>query len=391
MRGRGCGQRETKLPVFHAARIPDLASARYAIAEGLLDMVGMTRAHMADPQLVNKLARGEEDRVRPCVGASYCMYKKVACMHNPDTGREQSMPQVIERATVPGRRVVVVGGGPAGMEAARVAAERGHRVVLFEAAAKLGGQMLIAVRATWRRDLIAMVDWRVSELAHLGVEVRLNAYADAAMVMAESPDVVVVATGGVPDILPVDGAEHCVNVWDILTDQVATQQDVLVYDGMGRHEAVSTALHLAERGHAVQFVTIDDNVGVEMPYPDRTIYRKRFAETGVRVTLDQQLLTVRPVGNRLEATFQHELTGAISTQTAAQVIVERGTAPVGELFEALRPFSGNDGFTEIEPLLAGAPQPRPRPGFELHRIGDAVTSRNVHAAMYDALRLCMAL
>jgi 2,4-dienoyl-CoA reductase-like NADH-dependent reductase (Old Yellow Enzyme family) len=387
----GLFRRETKLPVFHAARIPDLASARYAIAEGLLDMVGMTRAHMADPQLVNKLARGEENRVRPCVGASYCMYKKVACMHNPATGREQSMPQVIERAAVPGRRVVVVGGGPAGMEAARVAAERGHRVVLFEAAAKLGGQMLIAVRATWRRDLIAMVDWRVSELAHLGVEVRLNTYADAAMVMAESPDVVVVATGGVPDILPVDGAEHCVNVWDILTDQVATQQDVLVYDGMGRHEAVSTALHLAERGHAVQFVTLDDNVGVEMPYPDRTIYRKRFAETGVRVTLDQQLLTVRPVGNRLEATFRHELTGAISTQTAAQVIVERGTAPVVELFEALRPFSGNDGFTEIEPLLAGAPQPRPRPGFELHRIGDAVTSRNVHAAMYDALRLCMAL
>jgi hypothetical protein len=377
--------------VFHAARIPDLASARYAIAEGLLDMVGMTRAHIADPQLVNKLARGEQDRVRPCVGASYCMYKKVACLHNPATGREEMLPQVIARAAVAGRRVVVVGGGPAGLEAARVAAERGHNVVLFEAADRLGGQMLLAVRASWRRDLIGIIDWRVAKLEKLGVAVRLNSYADAAMVLAERPEVVIVATGGVPDILPVDGAAHCANVWEILTGDTAAQHEVLIYDGMGRHEAVSCALHLAERGHAVQFVTLDDVVGLEMGYSDRVIYRKRFAEHGVRVTTDQQLVSVRPLGNRLEASFRHELTGAVTTLAAAQVVVERGTAPVVEIFDALRPASANDGVAEIEPLLAGLPQPRLRDGFELHRIGDAVTSRNVHAAMYDALRLCMAL
>jgi hypothetical protein len=166
---------------------------------------------------------------------------------------------------------------------------------------------------------------------------------------------------------------------------------VLVYDGMGRHEAVSCALDLAERGHAVQFVTLDDMVGLEMGYSDRVIYRKRFAEHGVRVTTDQQLVAVRPLGNRLEAVFRHELTGAVTTLAAAQVVVERGTAPVVELFDALRPASANDGVTDIEALLAGAPQPRQWEGFELHRIGDAVTSRNVHAAMYDALRLCMAL
>jgi 2,4-dienoyl-CoA reductase-like NADH-dependent reductase (Old Yellow Enzyme family)/thioredoxin reductase len=384
-------RKHTKLPVFHAARIPDLATARYAIAEGLLDMVGMTRAHMADPQLVNKLARGEEARVRPCVGASYCMYKKVACMHNPATGREQWLPQVIERAAAPGRKVVVVGGGPGGLEAARVAAERGHSVVLFEAAGKLGGQMLIAVRATWRRDLIGIVDWRVAELQRLGVDVRVNSYATANDVMAEQPDVVIVATGGVPDVQPVDGAVHCNTVWEVLTDEVGAQPDVLVYDGTGRHEAVSCALHLAERGHSVQFVALDDNVALEMAYSERVIYRKRFVQNGVRVTIDQQLISVRPEGNRLEATFRHELTGALSTLPAAQVVVERGTAPLTEVFDALRPFSANDGITAIEPLLAGTAQPRRRDGFELHRIGDAVTSRNVHAAMYDALRLCMAL
>ena len=202
----GAFRREVGLPVFHAARIPDIATARHAIAENLLDMVAMTRAHMADPQIVNKLMRGEEERIRPCVGASHCMYKKLACIHNPATGREQILPQIVPPSPQPGRKVVVVGGGPAGLEAARVAAERGHKVVLFEAANRLGGQLLLAVRATWRRDLIAIVDWRTAELARLGVEVRLNTYAVADDVLREKPDAVIVATGGVPATGWLDGA-----------------------------------------------------------------------------------------------------------------------------------------------------------------------------------------
>ena len=391
LRAVGDFKRETKLPVFHAARIPDLATARFAIAEGLLDMVGMTRAHMADPQLVNKLARGEEDRVRPCVGASYCMYKKTSCIHNPATGRELTLPQVIERSGAPGRKVVIVGGGPAGLEAARVSAERGHKVVLFEAAPKLGGQMLLGVRASWRKDLIAIVDWRVAELERLGVEVRTSIYAGAAEIAAEAPDVVIVATGGVPDLSAIDGGELCQTVWDVLSEDVPAKSDVLIWDQMGRHQAVSTALHLAEKGHAVQFVALDDNIGLEMEYNARVVYRKRFAENKVKVTLDHALMKVRRAGNGLEATFKHELTGTLTTLSAQQVIVERGTVPVCEVYDALRAGSANEGATDIDALLKGHPQPRKADGYELHRIGDAVTSRNVHAAIYDALRLCMAL
>ena len=352
----GAFKREVGLPVFHAARIPDIATARHAIAENLLDMVAMTRAHMADPQIVNKLMRGEEERIRPCVGASHCMYKKLACIHNPATGREQILPQIVPPSPRPGRKVVVVGGGPGGLEAARVAAERGHKVVLFEAANQLGGQLLLAVRATWRRDLIAIVDWRTAELARLGVEVRLNTYATADDVQREKPDAVIVATGGVPDTAWLDGAEHCTTVWDILSGTASAKDEVIVYDGTGRHQAVSCALHLAEQGRAVQFVTLDDNVGLEMEYNARVVYRKRFAEHGVRTTIDHQLERVRPSGNGLVATFRHELTGATLELRAPQVVIENGTVPMTETFDALRAGSINGGITDIDALLDGEPQ-----------------------------------
>ena len=250
------------------------------------------------------------------------------------------------------------------------------------------------MRASWRRDLIAIVDWRVAELERLGVDVRLNSYAEMDDVMREQPDTAIIATGGVPDTEWLDGEQHCDTVWQVLEDASRAKQDVLVYDGTGRHQAMSCALHLAEQDHDVQFVTLDDNVGVEMEYPSRTIYRKRFAENNVRVTTDHALTRVRPSGNRLVATFRHELTGAELELTTSQVVIAHGTVPVDDVFNALRARSINDGVTDIDALLERRPQSPERPAngaFELHRIGDAVTSRNVHGAMYDALRLCCAL
>src|SRR5690606_3734664 len=118
---------ETGIAVFHAARIQDVATARHAVASGKLDMVGMTRAHIADPHIVRKIMAGEEARIRPCVGATYCLDRiyeggEALCIHNPATGREASLPHVIRPTEGPRRRVTVVGAGPAGLEAARAAA-----------------------------------------------------------------------------------------------------------------------------------------------------------------------------------------------------------------------------------------------------------------------------
>ena len=213
----GAFKQAVGLPVFHATRITSLETARYAIREGLLDMVAMTRAHIADPELVAKLARGEEERVRPCVGATHCMSPlRPTCIHNPSTGHEAALPHAIERAGKR-RRVLVAGGGPAGLEAARVCAERGHDVRLCEASERLGGQVLMAAQASWRSALTGIVEWRARELERLGVEVSLSSRVEPDSVGTERADVVIVATGGVPDLDWIEGAAHCTSVWEVLT------------------------------------------------------------------------------------------------------------------------------------------------------------------------------
>ncbi len=383
-------KRAVSLPVFHAGRILDVATARRAIREGQVDMVGMTRAHIADPQIVNKLMRGEEDRIRPCIGASHCIHKKPSCIHNPASGREIELPQLIERAGAPGRTVVVVGGGPGGLEAARVSAERGHAVVLFEAAPQLGGQIRTASRAAMRRDLIAIVDWRAAELERLAVRVATNRFATPADVRAETPDIVVVATGGLPDLDWLDGAEHCTSVWDVLDGGAPAAQEVLVFDGTGRHEALACADQLAAAGCKVTLATRDERVAIEMSYVERVVWRKRLYERGIELVFDQGLTKVERHHNRLRATLVNELTGEPTHRIVDKVVVEHGTVPVDEVFQGLRAQSANDGVTDIAALLNGARQPKAaRNGaFELYRIGDAVASRSIHAAIYDALRLC---
>jgi len=382
------------LPVFHAARITDVATARHAIRDGILDMVAMTRAHVADPQIVNKIRRGEEHRIRPCFGASHCMYKKIHCIHNPASGRETELPQVVAPTAGETRRVVVVGGGPAGLEAARVAAERGHRVILLEATPRLGGQLLLAARAGWRRDLISIVDWRVAELELLGVDVRCNTYADASDVLGLDPDVVIVASGGLPNFGDLEGEDLCLSTWDLLSGDARPAERVLVYDGTGRHEALSCAEELAARGAEITVATIDDRIGSEMGYAERVVHRKQLYELGIETRVDLMLLAVRRAGAGLVATFRNDLTDETVEIETLQLVVERGTLPVDEVFRELEAESVNRGITDIDSLLEGRPQPfeiSAAGGYLLYRIGDAVSSRSLHAALLDAYRLAITL
>ena len=387
----GAFRREVGLPVFHAARIADLASARFAVVGGKLDMAGMTRAQIADPHLVNKLSSGRESEVRPCVGATHCQSAyRPSCLHNPVTGRELVLSHAIERTSGPVRRVVVVGGGPAGLEAARISAERGHRVELFEAAPNLGGQVLLAARS-WRRDLAGIIEWRVAELERLGVPVRTNAYLTGDEIMQMAPDAVILATGGLPQVDLVAGIDLATPTWDILSGQVPVVGEVLVYDGTGRHPAPLAAERAREADARVTYASIDATLCEELTYVERLRWKKRFLEIGVLPVPETKLLAVSRKENRLEAVLLNEISQERSSVVVDQVIVDQGTVPMDEIYTEIRSHSANDGVTDLAAFVASRPQPRTGEGFELHRIGDAVSSRNIHAAMLDAARICSAL
>ena len=388
------------IPVMHAGRIADLPTARYAISEGLLDLVGMTRGHIADPYVMQRVHDQQEDRIRPCVGAGYCIDRiyeggEALCVHNAATGRETVLPHVVPVAGA-AKRVVIVGAGPAGLEAARVLAERGHHVTVLEACDYPGGQIAIASSAPRRRDLIGIVDWRVEECARLGVKIRYNTYAEAADVLGDHPDVVIVATGGLPNTQIVDGPAHLVtDTWQILTREVRPGRSVLVFDDNGDHQALSVAEVIAEGGAEVEFVTPERIVGPLVGASTSPAYLKAFGEHGVRTTLNSHVSKVaKAAEGGLEVTVVDDYTGQSTLRRVDQLVVEHGTVPVDDLYFELKPLSRNEGAVDQSALLDLRPQTIVRNAdgsFQLFRIGDAVTSRNIHAAILDAYRLCLAI
>ncbi|WP_417843816.1 FAD-dependent oxidoreductase [Thalassospira sp.] len=385
----------TRFPTFHAAKIPDVATARHAIAAGKVDMVGMTRAHMTDPHIVRKIIEKREDDIRPCVGANYCLdriYQGGAayCIHNAATGRELSMPQIIEKAAQR-KKVVIVGAGPAGMEAARVAGERGHEVVVYEAAAKAGGQILLTAQNERRREMISIIEWRADQCAKLGVKFHFNSWAEADMITAENPDVVIIATGGMPhtDVLS-QGNDLVVSSWDIISGDVKPGSNVLVYDDAGDHAGLQAAEVIAQSGARVEIMTPDRAFAPEVMAMNLVPYMRSLQKRDATFTVTFRLDAVERKGNELVAHIGSDYGGVSQQRVVDQVVVNHGTIPLDDIYFDLKPLSSNHGEMSHDQLLAGQGQSvvrNPDGTFQLFRIGDAVSARNTHAAIYDALRL----
>jgi hypothetical protein len=271
-------------------------------------------------------------------------------------------------------------------------------VTIFEAGAKAGGQLLLATRAPRRKDLIGIIDWRVSELEKLGVTIHYNTFAEAEDIRATQPDVVIVATGGIPDSMEgmVKAGVPPETVWDLLEDTREGSGDILLYDALGTVTGASVAEMLADSGQRLTVVTPDEQMGKEMSYLERPHVMKSLYTAGVTIIPDQRLVATEKRGNRIAAIFHNELTEAESTIECDRLILDHGTIPVDDVFQDLRAESKNSGVHDPEDLASirmppAANESQNMEGFTLFRIGDAVSSRDIYAAILEANRISRAI
>ena len=289
--------------------------------------------------------------------------------------------------------MAIVGAGPAGLEAARVAAERGHDVTVFEAASEPGGQIRLTAQNPRRREMIGIIDWRMAQCAARDVTFHFNAWAEVEDVTALDPDVVIIATGGLPntELFEQNGEQdHVVSCWDLISGDVKPAGRVLIYDESGDHPALQAAEVAANAGCAVEVMTPDRTFAPDVMAMNLVPYMRSLQDKSATFTVTRRLLDVSRNGNNFIAKIGTDYSDLVEDKEVDQVVVNYGTQPLAELYFDLKPLSSNAGAVDHEALIGGQPQSVTRNedgAFQLFRIGDAVSARNTHAAIYDALRL----
>jgi mycofactocin system FadH/OYE family oxidoreductase 2 len=355
-----------KLPVFATGRINDPVMAERILADGQADMIGMVRAQICDPEMANKAKEGRLEEIRYCVADNQGCYGRIAmnkcisCMQNPAIGHEREQGIGSIKPAPVKKKVLIVGGGPAGLRAAEVAAKRGHTVTLYEKKDKVGGQVNIAALGAGREELGAIIRNEENQLKILPVEIVLNKEVTPEFVLEQNPDVVIIATGSVPKECPVSGAEgpNIFNVWQVLLGEADLGNRVLFIDYDGHHQATATAEFLADQGKEVHMLTSSLFIGNDLgPVQDLYLTRQRLLQKGVTFTPDFAVMEIKGMEVNGFNVYSNEW----------------------------RTFSGYDSIVlamgnRVEDGLYRALKGRVK---ELYRIGDCVAPRKIDMAILE--------
>ena len=363
-----------KIPVFCTGRINDPTMAEKVLAAGQADMIGMCRALICDPYLPQKAKEGRLDDLRSCIACNQgCigrigMNKTIGCVQNPAVGREKQWGEGTLKPAPIKKRVTVVGAGPAGMWAAKMAGRRGHQVCLLERNETLGGQVLTAMKGAGRDEFGVIIRNEKEQLDKAGVQIKFGVDASAERVLRDNPDAVIIATGSQPKKHPLGGAEGpgVSNVWQVLNQQVQTGDKVCLIDYDGHHRATATAEYLADQGKTVHIICSSLFIGAELgPTQDLYLSRQRLLQKGVSFTPD---IAVMEVG------------GEIGEKTVKGFNVYSNQWDQWGPYDSIVLAMGQEVDDSLYFALKGKVK-------ELSRIGDCVAPRKVDMAIWEGHQL----